>query len=70
MYKISNNVKRWITEDIENWKVELTAAGKTVAEVKIKRSIFHGDDLSPLLFVIRMMSLSYILRKGTVVDKF
>ena len=48
----------------ENWKVELTG-GKTLAEVKIQKGIFQIDALSPLLYVIAMMPLSYILRKYT-----
>ena len=38
--------------------MELTAGGKIFAKMKIQ-----GDALSPLLFVIAMMPLSYILRK-------
>ena len=40
---------------MENWKVELTTGGKTVAMVEIQRFIFYEDVLSPLLFVIEMM---------------
>ena len=36
---------------------------KTSAEVKIQRSIFQGDALSPLLFWTSMMLLSYKLKK-------
>ena len=35
MYKIFNKVMKFITEAIKNWKVKLTASGKTLAEVKI-----------------------------------
>ena len=44
--------------------MELTE-GQTLAELKIQRGIFHGDSLSPLLFVIAIMSLNYIFRKCT-----
>ena len=43
--------------------MELTAGGKSLAEVKIQRAMFQGDALSPLLFVIAMMPFDYILRK-------
>ena len=47
---------------MEGWKVELTAEGQVLTEVKIQRGIFQGDSLSPLLFVIGMMPLNHILR--------
>ena len=48
----------------EKWKVELTAGGKTLAEVKIQSGIFQ-DVLSPFpLFVIAMMSLRYFRSAG------
>ena len=50
---------------MKTWRVELLAGGKSLAEIKIQRGIFQGDELSPLLFVIAMMSLNHILRKCT-----
>ena len=50
---------------MKNWRVELTAGGKSLAETKIQRRIFQGDALSPLLFIIAMMSLNHIIRKCT-----
>ena len=47
---------------LKNWRVGLTAGGKSLAETKIQRGIFKGDALSPLLF---MMPLNHILRKCT-----
>ena len=41
------------------------AGGKSLVEAKIQRGIFQGDALSPLLFLIVMMSLNRILRKCT-----
>ena len=57
-------------EAMKNWKVKLTARGKTCAEMKILRGIFQGDALSSLLFVIAMMPLNDILRKSTGSYKF
>ena len=54
----------------KNWKVELTAEGQTLAEVKIQRGIFQEDALSPLLFLVAMMPLNYLLRKCTGGNKF
>ena len=46
-------------------RVELTGRGRSMAEAKFQRSIFQGDSLSPLLFIIAMMPLYHILRKCT-----
>ena len=50
---------------MKNWRVELTAGGKSLAETNIQRRIFQGDALSPLQYIIAMMSLNHIFRKGT-----
>ena len=55
---------------MKTWKVELTAGGKSLAEAKVQRVIFQGDELSPLLFIIAMMPFNRILRKCTVGYKF
>ena len=47
------------------WRVDLTAGGRSLPEIKIQRVIFKGDALSPLLFIIVMMPLYKILRKCT-----
>ena len=65
MSKILDQVVQFIEKTMEIWRVELTASGKSLAEVNIQRGIFHGDTLSPLLFVIAMMPPNHILRKGT-----
>ena len=63
MYKISDEVMKFIDQTLENWRVELIAGGKSLTEAKIQRGIFQGDVLSPLLFVIAVRPLSQILRK-------
>ena len=65
MYKMSNKIINFFMEAMENWKVELAAGGQTLVEGKIQRSIFQRDSLSPLIFVIVVMPLNYIRRRGT-----
>ena len=43
-------------------KIVLTSNGMKLGDISIKRGIFQGDSLSPLLFVVIMMPLSIILR--------
>ena len=45
-------------------QLELTAGGKTLAEVKIQSGMFQRDVLLLIQFVIVMMPFSHILRKG------
>ena len=65
MYKTSDEVINFIDKTMKTWRVELTAEGRRLAEVKIQRGIFQIDALSPLLFMIAMMPLSHVLRKCT-----
>ena len=65
MYQISGEVIKSIENTMENWRLKLTAEGKSLTEVKIQRGIFQGDALSPLLFIIVMMPLNHILWKCT-----
>ena len=44
-------------------KLSLTSNGEDLGEVLVKRGIFQGDSLSPILFVLSMVPLSLILRK-------
>ena len=65
MYKILQEVIKFIEQTMKTRRVELTAGGRGIAETKIQRSIFKGDALSPLLFIIAMMPLNHVLRKCT-----
>ena len=44
MYKISHEVINFIEQTIKTWRVELTAGGRSIAETKIQRGIFQGDN--------------------------
>ena len=47
-----------------NWYAELTLCGEILAKVNIRRGIFQGDSLSPLLIVKSMIPLTHVLRKA------
>ena len=61
--KIAGNVEKLLRGSMSSWKTVLTNNGETLGEVQIKRGIFQGDSLSPLLFIIAMIPLTMILRK-------
>ena len=63
MCEISHETINFIEKTMKNWRFELTAGGKSLAETKIQRGIFQGDALSLLQFIIAMMLLNHILRK-------
>ena len=65
MYKLYDNVKKFIIEAMKIWKMELTSEGKTLTEVEIQNCIFHEDALSLLLISRVMMPLNHLLKKFT-----
>ena len=56
-------VRNFLEKSMEQWKLSLTSNGEDLWKVDVKRGIFHGDSLSPLLFALSMVPLSLILRK-------
>ena len=70
MIKIAGNVERLLERSMDNWKTILTNNGETLGEVCIKRGIFQGDSLSPLLFIVAMIPLTLLLRKEPIGYQF
>ena len=56
-------VKCIIGESMKTWRTNLTANNNSLGKINIRRGIFQGDSLSPLLFVIALAPLSMVLRK-------
>ena len=63
IFGIANNVQDFLNNSIKSWKLELDASGKTL-EVDIRTGIFLGNTLSPLLFVLFMVPLTWLLRRA------
>ena len=63
LFGIADNMRNFLEKSIEQWKLSLTFNGEDLEEVDVKRGIFQGDSLSPMLFVLSMVPLSLILRK-------
>ena len=73
MFGVAVNVRSFVNTSMKQWNTELTASNQRLGNVKIRRGIFQGDSLSPLLLVLVMIPLtlmlgqtktSYELKKG------
>ena len=70
LFGVAENIKSLLVNSVEKWKVMLCLGNSELVEVEIKRGIFQGDSLSPLVFVLALIPLSLILRKAKQVDEF
>ena len=63
MVGAAKNMISKISNSMVNWKTVLTSGGKALGQVDIRRGIFQGVSLSPLLFIVTMLPLTLVLRK-------
>ena len=56
--------------NMEKWNVMLCAGNSELGEVEIKRGIFQGVSLSPLVFDLVLILLYLILRKAKTAYEF
>ena len=63
MFGVAVNLRSFVNTSIKQWNTDLTASNQRLGNVKIKRGIFQGDSLSPLLFVLVMIPLTLMLRQ-------
>ena len=61
LFRVAENIKSLLVTSMEKWKVTLCSENSELDEVEIKRDIFQGDSLSPLVFVLALIPLSLIL---------
>ena len=64
------NIMSLLVNIIEKWKVMICSGNSLLGEAEIKRGIFQGDYLSPLVFVLALIPLSLILRKTKAAYEF
>ena len=62
LYKVGKDVCNFLSNAMKLWKTEVTLNGVTLGCVRIKRGIYQGDSLSPLLFVLCLFPLTTLLR--------
>jgi hypothetical protein len=59
-FGVADNVRRTLEKSMKTWRFE-SSGGETLGEVKIRRGIFQGDSLSPLLFVLTLVPMTMVL---------
>ena len=72
MAGVATNIIRLIKQSMPLWKTQLESNGDNLGRVSIKRGIFQGDSLSPLLFILALAPLSLLLkdlRQGYITAK-
>ena len=60
--RINKKIRRLLAESMISWRVELKSGEENLGEVNIRRGIFQGGSLSPMLFVVCLLPLTHILR--------
>ena len=51
-FGVTENIEILLVNSMEKWRVMLCAGNSELGEVDIKRGIFQGNFLSPLVFVL------------------
>ena len=64
LFGVAENIKISLVNSMEKWKVMLCSGNSELGKIEIKRGIFQGDSLSPLVLVLALIPLSLILRKA------
>ena len=63
MFGIAKNLRTFLKKKMQQLRLSLTTDGEDLGEVNVKRRIFQRDNLSPLLFMLKMVLLFLILKK-------
>ena len=63
MFGIAESLRTFLPKNMQQWRLSLTTNGEDLGEVNVRRGIFQGDSLLPLLFVLSMVPLFLILEK-------
>ena len=66
LFGVAENIKTLLVNSMEKWRVMLCTGDSKLGEVDIKRGIFQGDSLSPLVFVLALI----LLRKPKAAYEF
>ena len=70
LFGVAENIKSLLVNSMEKLKVMLCLANSEFGKGEIKRGIFQGDFLSPVVFVLALIPLSLTLRKVKAAYEF
>ena len=59
---VAENTRKCLQKSMTQWRVELWFGPTSLGQVEIKRGIFQGDSLSPLIFVMCLVPITLVLR--------
>ena len=63
MLGINNSIRKFLHVAMGSWKTLITVMGHVMGQVNIRRGLFQGDSLSPLIFITALIPLTILLRK-------
>ena len=63
IFRVAVNLRSFVNTSMKQSNTELTSSNLRLGNVKIRRGIFQGNSLSPLLFVLVMIPLTLVLRQ-------
>jgi hypothetical protein len=61
LYKVSETVINFLHQSMKSWNLKLFCQGSHLGDISVKRGIFQGDSLSPLLFIMALFPLSHVV---------
>jgi hypothetical protein len=61
MMKLDQNVIRFLTSTMHQYKTTLVHNSEEIGDINIRRGIYQGDSLSPLLFIMSLFPLTKLL---------
>ena len=61
LFGVAKNINTLLVYSMEKWTVMLCAGNSGLGEVAIKRGVFQGDPLPPLVLVLVSIPLRFIL---------
>ena len=77
LYKVDASIQDIVRISMQHWSTNLTCGKEKIGDINIKRGIFQGDSLSPLLFCLAMnplsdvlheTGLSYVMKNGQIMS--